>query len=320
MVQANFDYQANSPALGRVATISIYSDRIHLRGEVEEDAQSVGLGVIAGGEVNTLLDNESEPHGDVVLLDCPDVDAERAAKLAHLDMRMARCGARLIIISGMNALDAVFAVFDQTNPQILIDSSRAERLIAIGRASDRSIGSKLRELEEEDRLVLLRLSEQVDLIARRLDGFERTQSQGPDRTRGRLGDKQESFKGFENDTPRPNFPDPQLVRKIIRNRQARGKFIDPALFSDPAWDMLLDLTAAFGEGNEVAVTSLCIASGVPATTALRWIRQMVEIGLFERVEDRNDKRRAFISLSDKAAEAMARYFAAIDTEGLAIAA
>ena len=46
----------------------------------------------------------------------------------------------------------------------------------------------------------------------------------------------------------------------------------------------------------------------------------LEIGLFERVEDRNDKRRAFISLSDKAAEAMARYFAAIGTEGLAIAA
>lgn len=320
MVQADFDYQASSASLGRVATISIYSDRAHLRGEIEEDAQSIGLGIVAGGELNRLLENESEPHGDVILLDCREIDAERAVKLVQLDMRMARCGARLIVFTGMDALDAVFAAFDQSSPQILIDSSRAERLIAIGRATDRSIGSKLRELEEEDRLVLLRLSEQVDLIARRLDGFERTRKQSADRSRSRLGGKQESFKGFESDAPRPNLPDPQLVRKIIRNRQARGKFIDPALFADPAWDMMLDLTAAHAEGSEVAVTSLCIASGVPAITALRWIRQLVEVGLFERVEDRNDKRRAFISLSDKAAEAMARYFAEIGTEGLAIAA
>ncbi len=75
--------------------------------------------------------------------------------------------------------------------------------------------------------------------------------------------------------------------------------------------MLLDLTAARVEHRRVSVTSLCIASGVPATTALRWIAQMVECGLFERVEDDADKRRAFVALTDRAAEAMARYFAEI---------
>jgi DNA-binding MarR family transcriptional regulator len=59
----------------------------------------------------------------------------------------------------------------------------------------------------------------------------------------------------------------------------------------------------------VSVTSLCIASGVPPTTALRWIGQMVEAGLFQRVEDDSDRRRAFIALTEKAADAMARYFA-----------
>jgi DNA-binding MarR family transcriptional regulator len=47
---------------------------------------------------------------------------------------------------------------------------------------------------------------------------------------------------------------------------------------------------------------------VPPTTALRWIAQMTEAGLLVRVEDESDRRRAFIDLSDKAAEAMARYF------------
>jgi DNA-binding MarR family transcriptional regulator len=75
--------------------------------------------------------------------------------------------------------------------------------------------------------------------------------------------------------------------------------------------MLLDLTAARAEHTRVSVTSLCIASGVPPTTALRWIGQMVETGLLQRVEDETDKRRAFITLSDRAVDAMARYFAEI---------
>ena len=56
-------------------------------------------------------------------------------------------------------------------------------------------------------------------------------------------------------------------------------------------------------------TQFRIASGVPPTTALRWIGQMTEAGLLLRVEDEADRRRAFITLTDRAADAMARYFA-----------
>lgn len=101
------------------------------------------------------------------------------------------------------------------------------------------------------------------------------------------------------------------MRRIIRQRQLRARFFDGELFADPAWDILLDLTAARVEHTRVSVTSLCIASGVPPTTALRWIAQMRETGLVERVEDESDKRRAFISLTDKAADGMARFFAVL---------
>ena len=77
--------------------------------------------------------------------------------------------------------------------------------------------------------------------------------------------------------------------------------------------MLLDLTAARAEHTRVSVTSLCIASGVPPTTALRWIGQMIDAGLLERVDDETDRRRAFITLTDKASDAMARYFAELGT-------
>ena len=107
---------------------------------------------------------------------------------------------------------------------------------------------------------------------------------------------------------RPPLPDPRLLRRIIRQRQLRARFFDGDLFADPAWDILLDLAAARVEHKRVSITSLCIASGVPPTTALRWIGQLTDAGLLQRVEDDTDRRRAFITLTDRAADAMARYF------------
>ncbi len=114
---------------------------------------------------------------------------------------------------------------------------------------------------------------------------------------------------------RPPLPDPRLVRRIIRQRQLRARYLPGELFADPVWDMLLDLTAAAAEHSRISVTSLCLASGVPPSTALRWITQMEEAGLVERQDDNTDRRRAFIVLSDSTMASMARYFEAIGPRG-----
>jgi hypothetical protein len=62
--------------------------------------------------------------------------------------------------------------------------------------------------------------------------------------------------------PAPALPDVRFVQRAIRHRQMRKHCFDEALFREPAWDMLLDLTAAAIEGRRISVTSLCIASGV----------------------------------------------------------
>src|SRR3546814_2871104 len=72
--------------------------------------------------------------------------------------------------------------------------------------------------------------------------------------------------------------------------------------------MLLDLYAACYERRQVSVSSLCIAAAVPATTALRWIKNMTDAGLLDRSCDPNDARRIFIGISEKARFAMDRYF------------
>jgi len=101
------------------------------------------------------------------------------------------------------------------------------------------------------------------------------------------------------------------IREIIRGRRLREQFFESGMFADPAWDILLDLAAARIEGRSVAVSSLCIAAAVPATTGLRWIKLLTAAGWLQRVADPDDGRRVFIELTDRAAQAMFAYFNAL---------
>jgi hypothetical protein len=104
--------------------------------------------------------------------------------------------------------------------------------------------------------------------------------------------------------PAPQPIGAAAIRALIKARRARDGFFAPDLFADPAWDMLLDLTAARLENRHVSVSSLCIAAAVPTTTALRWIKRMCDDGTLARAVDTADKRRAYISLPDDTAATM----------------
>jgi len=311
---SDFVYGApQASAAGLQVALSIYADRGHLRASLREDAEAAGLTVCAAGSLDLLLDGQARPLGDVVLVDCPQMDAQRMAALARLDLRAARSEARLIVSTSVEALDDVFSCMDQSAPVLLVDPNRAERVIALGQVLASFPSARLRELSDDDRLMLLRLSEQVGQIAGRIERLAPGPVASADVSASAFG-----FAGSAREelaqpalATASGLPDGRLVRKIIRQRQLRSRFLDGDLFADPAWDMLLDLTASRVECKRVSVTSLCIASGVPPTTALRWIGQMVEAGLFARVCDDSDRRRAFIELTDKAAHAMARYFSEI---------
>ena len=333
-VADDFDYGAPvSDVAGLGLSLSIFADRAHLRGELREDGQSAGFRIAEVAALDALRDGAVRPLGEVVLLDCPVVDGAVLASLARIDLRAAHAGAMVIVSTSLAALDDVFACLDQSRPQILVDPGRAERLIALGQVLARLPGRRVRELSEEDRLVLLRLSEQVALIAESMEGLRpqevRRSPAGPPAQEGASplfrftatatataattgAGRQPAAAQAGDQLVKPGvpaLPDPRLVRRIIRQRQMRARFFDAELFADPAWDMLLDLTAARAEKSRVSVTSLCIASGVPPTTALRWIGQMTEAGLLQRHEDETDRRRAFITLTEKAALGMVDYFA-----------
>lgn len=318
--EANFEYApAGGEGAGLPLAVSIFADRPHLRQQLRDDVEMAGCRIGQAAEVASLLEGAARPLGEVVLLDCPAVTGAVLAALARLDLRAANSGAQLVVSTSLDALDDVFGCMDQSGPQILVDPTRAERMIALGRVLAKVPGLKVRELSQEDRLMLLRLTEQVSRIAERMDRLgDGSWGRNPKEGGAQVESPAVTFNGLDeaNDsslrTVRPAWPDPALVRRMIRQRQLRARFFDGGMFSDPAWDILLDLTAARGEKARVSVTSLCIASGAPATTALRWIGQMVEAGLLARIGDEADRRRAFITLTDTAADGMARYFAELD--------
>jgi CheY-like chemotaxis protein/DNA-binding MarR family transcriptional regulator len=97
-------------------------------------------------------------------------------------------------------------------------------------------------------------------------------------------------------------------------RRVRSQYFPSELFSDPCWEMLLDLYDAHLGGAEVTVTSLGAASGVPQTTALRRMETLQGHGLILRAEDKDDKRRIIVKLTDAGLAAVERFFETYSTK------
>lgn len=116
------------------------------------------------------------------------------------------------------------------------------------------------------------------------------------------------FSGFANNAMSDSSPADKAQRTYRDRRRRAEVFGDETLFGEPAWDILLDLYVSGERGKRVAVTSACIGSGVPSTTALRWLNVLEARGLVEREDDNADARRSFVRLTSKARIAMAEYF------------
>ena len=308
-MQADFSYEPVYDGAGCQLGVTILADRDAVRAQMRNDAVAAGFRVLECCRLDEFASGSIAALGDLVLVDCLVADAETMALLARLDMRAGKSGAQMVISTGMDALDAVFGCFSMSGAQILVEPGRAERIIAVGRVLADVPNLRLRELAEEDRLMLLRLTEQVGKMAERIERLSPGQREGGGAFR--LEAAAQAWRGQDAAGGTGNgasLPEAAAIRAVIRRRQMRAKFFDADLFADPAWDILLDLAAARAGRERVSVTSLCIAAGVPATTALRWIAQMVESGLLLRIPDPADRRRAHIALADSTADAMARYF------------
>jgi DNA-binding MarR family transcriptional regulator len=212
-----------------------------------------------------------------------------------------------VISAPSSLIDPITARIRHGDIELVVDGTPADRAAALALARYRNAyknNGVSEDITQEPSAARLRqLSDEVSRIAATLARL----SVGPDAPVERAEPPKGEAPGVSLDT----------VRQVIRSRRLRARYFDEELFADPAWDMLLDLLQAEIAQHRVPVSSLCIAAAVPATTALRWIKTMTDVGLFKRRADPHDGRRVFVELAPTASDAMRRYFAEVGKVAMA---
>ncbi|MCL6728662.1 MarR family transcriptional regulator [Sphingomonas hankyongi] len=206
-----------------------------------------------------------------------------------------------VIATPMELLDVVTARAREQTIEVVVGPNEADRAAALATALANSrVAAHLSDIAADKNAVRIRqLSEEVSRIASTLARL----SEGPSMPARRPT--------IVNEAGMPDVA-AERIRAVIRARRLRSRYFPEELFADPAWDMLLDLLQAEISHLRVPVSSLCIAAAVPATTALRWLKAMVQEGLFVRRADPHDGRRVFVELAPHTSQALRRYFNDVD--------
>jgi DNA-binding MarR family transcriptional regulator len=93
------------------------------------------------------------------------------------------------------------------------------------------------------------------------------------------------------------------ILSVISMRRARSAVLGKNLFSDPAWDILLELHGAHLGGRITLVIDLARAIETPLSTTRRWIAALMERGLVQLTTDLSDAGQVQVELT---AEAIAK--------------
>ena len=119
-----------------------------------------------------------------------------------------------------------------------------------------------------------------------------------------------AFAGFE----RPKVAWLNAAKLAREGRASRHDYFPSEFFGEPAWNILLELFICELQGRYMSVQDACLASGVPATTALRYVRNLQERDLLRRIADRTDGRRTYVRITNRGDDLMRQYLAHVVPE------
>lgn len=89
----------------------------------------------------------------------------------------------------------------------------------------------------------------------------------------------------------------EVAKRLYGVRKVRDELLGEALFSEPAWDILLDLFISDYEHRQLSVSAVCIGARAPSATALRYLTMLQDADLVERTRDERDGRRSHVRLT-----------------------
>jgi DNA-binding MarR family transcriptional regulator len=269
---------------------------------VERARRTVGMSNMRLAEVASLRDGPERIRQQArasalwIEIECDGgADLDRLLEEASREADNGRCP--VVVAAPLALLDPVSAQVSDS-VQLVVDGSPSDRAAALALAlAAAEAPVRVSDVVSDGNTARLRqLSDEVSRIAATLARLSSDPAAGG-------AEIQKPAEGEIPDVP------VDTVRSVIRARRLRSRYFSEELFADPAWDMLLDLLQAEIAQLRVPVSSLCIAAAVPATTALRWLKNMVDHGLFVRRADPHDARRVFVELAPQASLALRRYFA-----------
>jgi hypothetical protein len=257
---------------------------------------------------------------DVILLFCTQPTTMLERLLVQVETLAVQNDIMAILVTGLETIDLAYACIRSDRTQLLCAPDYADLAAALLTAGQRMPQRTVHEVNQESEGIRLQqLSEEVSRLARTLEALTaRPRPATPSFALGpRISDRPSDYIGMPAIEPMGGTEEQSTeapltasrVRDMLRARRMREEMLPGDLFADPAWDMMLDLLAARLEQERVSVSSLCIASAVPPTTALRWIRTLTDKGFVHRQADPHDGRRVFISLADHTVDALTRWFA-----------
>ncbi len=88
-----------------------------------------------------------------------------------------------------------------------------------------------------------------------------------------------------------------VARRLYLLRKRRDAELGNLLFSEPAWDILLDLFISDYDDRQLSVSAVCIGARAPSATALRYLSLLQDAALVERIRDATDGRRSHVKLT-----------------------
>jgi hypothetical protein len=97
-----------------------------------------------------------------------------------------------------------------------------------------------------------------------------------------------------------SLADQLAEQRLIQRR--RGQFLPAEANTQACWNTLVDLALARLTGKAISITSACIASGAPPTTALRHLAILEAERLAERRPDPLDSRRFYLGITQEGFE------------------
>ena len=110
---------------------------------------------------------------------------------------------------------------------------------------------------------------------------------------------------YKSGAPRRELPlDLQVLHWLRDVDEQRSKALGGIVKTDATWNMLAELLRARITRRRISVTSLCLASRGPVTSALRRLDQLLADGLVTYTLDPQDRRRKYIELTAEGANRM----------------